>query len=81
MSEVNNIRTALILLALLAPLDPFDLEPGANSTLTVEYYITAEDRELPYLVSEVKAAAHSCETGRVTVVSSAGCSVVLVQPS
>ena len=54
-SGVNNIRAALILLALLAPLDPFDLEPGENSTFTVEYHITAEDHKSPYLVNDATA--------------------------
>lgn len=65
----------------VAPLDSFDLEPGENSTFTLEYHITAEDRESPYLVNDVTAEAHSCKTGQVVVVSGAGCSVVLVQPS
>ena len=81
MSGVNNIRAALVLLALLAPLDPFDLEPRENSTFTVECHITAEDRKSPYLVNDATAEAHSCKTGQVVVVSGAGCSVVLVQPS
>jgi hypothetical protein len=65
----------------MAPLDPFDLEPDGNSTLTLEYHITAEDRESPYLVNEATAEAHSCETGQVTTTASASCSVVLINPS
>ena len=65
----------------MAPLDPFDLEPDGNSTLTLEYHITAEDRESPYLVNDATAKAHSCKTGQVTTTAIASCSVVLVNPS
>ena len=86
--DVHNIGTAKLCdivinnsLTGMAPLDPFDLEPGENSTFTVEYHITAEDRESPYLVNEVMAAAHSCKTGQVTTKVIASYSVVLIQPS
>jgi hypothetical protein len=61
--------------------DPFDLEPEGNSTLSVGYRITSEDRESPYLVSDVMAEACSCETGQVVATSCASCAVVVIQPS
>jgi len=61
--------------------EPFDLEPEGNSTHAEEDHITAEDRELSYLVSNVTTEAHSCETGRVIATVYASCAVAVVQPS
>jgi hypothetical protein len=53
----------------VVPLEPFDLESGENATLTAEYVITSEDRELLCLVNDVSVTGHSCEDGTATAVA------------
>ena len=57
---INNSLSGIV------PLEPFDLESGENATLTAEYVITSEDRELLCLVNDVIATGHSCEDGTAT---------------
>lgn len=60
---INNSLSGVV------PLEPFDLESGENATLTAEYFITSEDRQLLCLVNDVTASGHSCEDGTATAVA------------
>jgi hypothetical protein len=60
---INNSLSGVV------PLEPFDLESGENATLTAEYVITSEDRELLCLVNDVSVTGHSCEDGTATAVA------------
>jgi len=81
--KVNNLGTTKLCSITInnslsvVPLDPFDLEPGENATLTAEYHITPEDRESPFLENEVDATGHSCKNGRATTTALAACAVLL----
>jgi len=82
--NVYNIGTAKLCniainnsLSGVALLDPFDLEPGKNSTLTVVYHITSQDRESSLLLNEVSATGYSCKNNLATTTAIATCAVLL----
>lgn len=68
---INNSLTGV------TPVGPFDLEGGENVTLTAEYNIASQDRQLPYVIINVSATGYSCKNGRAMTIATASCGVLL----